>query len=113
MKLPFYVIRSALIIEARLRGQHWRDVYRQHQDIVLGIMTQLQANKRALNKMTLLLPITETVQDIAFDLMQTYALLPTDAYHIAVALDAGVNAFVSLDEDIIRVDDIIVYTCLP
>lgn len=45
--------------------------------------------------------------------MKDYALLPTDAYHIAIALDTDVNAFVSLNEDPLRVDDIIVYTCLP
>jgi len=45
--------------------------------------------------------------------MRDFHLLPTDAYHIAVALDAGVNTFASLDEHFLRVDDIIVYTCLP
>ncbi|MCS7193257.1 MAG: PIN domain-containing protein [Armatimonadetes bacterium] len=44
--------------------------------------------------------------------MRRYNLLPTDAYHVAVALDAGVNSFVSLDEDLLNVDSIIVYTCL-
>jgi len=31
---------------------------------------------------------------------------------IAVALDAGVNAFVSLDEDFRTVDEVVVYTCV-
>jgi hypothetical protein len=35
------------------------------------------------------------------------------AYHAAIALDAGVNACVSLDEDLRRVDGLIVYTCWP
>ncbi len=53
------------------------------------------------------------VQARAFDLMRQHALLPTDACHIAVALEAGINAFATLDEDFLRVDGIIVYTCLP
>jgi predicted nucleic acid-binding protein len=44
--------------------------------------------------------------------MRHYNLLPTDAYHVAVAVDAGVNAFASLDEDLLAVDGIAVYTCL-
>jgi predicted nucleic acid-binding protein len=40
-------------------------------------------------------------------------LLPTDAYHIAVGLESGVKAFATLDPDFLRVDEIIVYTCLP
>ena len=43
---------------------------------------------------------------------RNYALLPTDAYHIAIALDAGVNAFATVDADFLNVDGIIVYTCL-
>jgi predicted nucleic acid-binding protein len=39
--------------------------------------------------------------------------LPTDAYHIAIALEAGVNAFVTLDMDFLRVDGLVVYTCVP
>jgi predicted nucleic acid-binding protein len=46
------------------------------------------------------------------NLMLKVRLLPTDAYHIAVALDAGVNAFVSLDEDFRTVDEVVVYTCV-
>ncbi len=112
-ELAFIVIRNALVAEARRTGQRWQDVYRQRPDIVAATMPQVQANRAQLNRMTLLLPIAETVQEIAFDLMQAYALLPMDAYHIAVALDADVNAFVSLDEDLLRINDIVVYTCLP
>jgi predicted nucleic acid-binding protein len=42
--------------------------------------------------------------------MHQYSLLPTDAYHVATALDHGINAFASLDDDFLRVDGIIVYT---
>ncbi len=57
--------------------------------------------------------VTEQVRERAFALMETYGLLPTDAYHIAIGLESGVTAFASLDIDFLRVDGIIVYTCLP
>lgn len=76
-------------------------------------MPQVETNRVELNRLTIPLSITPAVQARAFDLMRQHALLPTDAYHIAVALEADVNAFVTLDEDFLRVDGIIVYTCLP
>jgi predicted nucleic acid-binding protein len=112
-ELAFVFIRDALLAEARRTGQHWRDVYRHRSDIVIATMPQAQVNRAELNRLTLLLPVPDTVQNRAFQLMEAYALLPTDAYHVAIALDAGVSAFVSLDEDLLRVDGIIVYTCLP
>jgi predicted nucleic acid-binding protein len=45
--------------------------------------------------------------------MQSYSILPTDAFHIATALSHGVTTFATLDEDFLRVDGITVYTCLP
>jgi predicted nucleic acid-binding protein len=58
-----------------------------------------------LNNLTLPLDLTATVEDRAYDLMRDYALLPTDAYHVAIALDAGVTAFATPDADFLR--------CLP
>jgi predicted nucleic acid-binding protein len=69
--------------------------------------------KAELELMTLHLPVTETVKDRAFELMMRYALFPTNAYHVAVALEHDVNAFATLDEDLLKVDGIFVYTCLP
>jgi predicted nucleic acid-binding protein len=112
-ELAFHTIKAALVAEARRTGQYWRDVHRQRPDLVLATLPLVQANRADLNRMTLLLPVPDTVQDRAFQLMEAYALLPTDAYHVAIALDAGVNACVSLDEDLLRVDGLIVYTCLP
>ena len=44
--------------------------------------------------------------------MRRYPLLPTDAYHIATALESDVAAFATLDTDFLQVDGIIVYTCI-
>ncbi len=82
-------------------------------DSSFAIAHKVEANRVELNRLTILLPITPAVQARAFALMRQHALLPTDAYHIAVALEAGVHAFATLDEDFLRVDGIIVYTCLP
>jgi predicted nucleic acid-binding protein len=61
---------------------------------------------------TINLPTREGVKERAFQLMRDFAFLPTDAYHLAIALDAGINVFASFDEDFLRMDGIIVYTCL-
>ena len=47
--------------------------------------------------------------DDALWLMERFNLLPTDAFHIAIAQSFGIKAIVSLDPDFTRVDGIIVY----
>jgi len=47
--------------------------------------------------------------DDALWLMKRFNLLPTDAFHIAIAQTFGIKAIVSLDPDFTRVDGIIVY----
>jgi predicted nucleic acid-binding protein len=112
-ELAFHIIRNALTVESRRRGQHWRDVKRQDPTVVRTAMLEVELKKMEMDRLTLNLPITERVKDHAFQLMRDYALLPTDAYHIAIALDAGINAFATVDADFLNVDGIIVYTCLP
>jgi len=65
-----------------------------------------------LERTTLKLPISDAVMTRAFQLMEDFHLLPTDAFHIATALEANVTDFVTLDRDFLAVDGIIVYTCL-
>ena len=112
-ELAFHILKRAYINEARIRGVHWMQLRRQRPDIVTATMPVILARKADLELMTLHLPVTETVKDRAFELMAHYALFPTDAYHVAIALEHGVNAFATLDKDLLRVDGIIVYTCLP
>jgi len=50
--------------------------------------------------------------DAAFDLIRDFHLRPTDAYHIATAFAYGITDFVTIDRDFLRVDGIVVYTCL-
>jgi len=111
-EVAFYTLRQALIREARRIGQRWEEVMRTSPHIFQAAMDEVERIKIDLDQRTVALSITDSVRELAFSLMRQYNLLPTDAYHIAVALDAGVNTFVSLDEDILAVDDIVVYTCL-
>ena len=82
-------------------------------NFISGIMPDVEVKTNELNDLTLWLPTSEQVKEKAFQLMSDYSLLPTDAFHIAVALENGVNSFATLDEDFLSVDGIIVYTCLP
>jgi len=110
-EVAFYILRQALMREARRTGQRWEDVLRVAPHVFQEAMNRVETVRADLERRTIALPITENVRDLAFTLMRQYNLLPTDAYHIAVALDAGVSAFVSLDEDLLAVDGIAVYTC--
>ncbi|MBM3238083.1 PIN domain-containing protein [Candidatus Poribacteria bacterium] len=112
-ELAFYILKSAYVTEARIRGIRWTHLQRQRPGIVTATMPVVLARKAELESMTLHLPVTETVKDRAFELMLRYALFPTNAYHVAVALEHGVNAFATLDEDLLRMNGIFVYTCLP
>ncbi len=112
-ELAFHLLREALSAEGRRTGQSWRAVYRQRPDIVVAAMPQVDAYRADLNRLTLKLSLPDAVEARAFQLMRDFALLPTDAYHVAIALEAGVTSFATLDEDYLRVDSIVVYTCLP
>jgi predicted nucleic acid-binding protein len=96
-ELAFHVLRDALAAEGQRTGQSWRTVHRQRPDVFLATMPQVDTYRADLNRMTLKLPLTDAVGARAFQLMRDFALLPTDAYHIAVALEAGVTAFTTLE----------------
>ena len=108
-EVAFYILRQALMGEARRTGQRWEDVLRIAPHVFQEAMNRVEIIRADLEQRTLALPVTETARDLAFTLMRQYNLLPTDAYHVAVALDAGVSALVSLDEDLLVVDGIVVY----
>lgn len=110
-EVAFYILRQALMREARRTGQRWEDVLRVAPHVFQEAMNRVEIVRTDLEQRTITLTITETARDLAFSLMRQYNLLPTDAYHVAVALDAGVSAFVSLDEDLLAVNGIAVYTC--
>ena len=108
-EVAFYILRQALMREARRIGQRWEDILRVAPHVFQEAMNRVETVRADLERRTIALPITENVRDLAFTLMRQYNLLPTDAYHVAVALDAGVSTFVSLDEDFLAVDGITVY----
>ncbi len=110
-EVAFHILHQALLQEARKTGQWWKHVMRLNPQVFQAAMDEVELIKAELERNSLLLPVTEIAHDLAFALMRRYNLLPTDAYHVAVALDAGVNAFISLDEDLLNVDSIVVYTC--
>ena len=80
--------------------------------VFTAAMSEVKASKTELERITLRLSISDAVMTRAFQLMENSLLLPTDAFHIATALESNVTAFVTLDRDFLAVDGIIVYTCL-
>jgi len=112
-EVAFHRIKAALLTEGNRIGQHWMSVKRNQPNFISTVMLDVETKRRELEEATLKLLLTDHVTNRAFQLMRSYSILPTDAYHIAIALEAGINVFVSLDEDFLRVDGIIVYTCLP
>ena len=112
-ELAFFLVRKSLEAESRISGQYWRNVMRTQPNFVSTIMPDVLIKTNELNDMTLWIPTNAEVKDKAFELMQNYSILPTDAFHIATALSYGVTAFATLDKDFLKVDGITVYTCLP
>lgn len=112
-EVAFHILKTALTAEGNRTGRHWLDVKRENPELLLATMPTVEARREELDRITLQLPIGEGVKSRAFGLMQRYPLLPTDAYHIATALESGVTTFATLDADFFQVDGIIVYTCLP
>ncbi len=112
-ELAFHIFKTALTEEANRTGQHWMQVKRDNPHLLLATMPTVGTRCDELDSLTFRLPVDESVKPRAFALMQRYPLLPTDAYHIATALESDVTAFVTLDRDFLQVDGIIVYTCVP
>lgn len=112
-ELAFQRIKIPLVAEARRTGRSWLEVKRSQPHLVAFAMSDVDAKMSELNQFALKLSIADAVTASAFQLMRDYNLLPTDAYHIATALESGVNTFATLDRDFFLVDGIICYTCLP
>jgi predicted nucleic acid-binding protein len=112
-ELAFWILKGQLVTEARRTGKRWQEVRRQRPDFVRLVFSQVATKRGELEAQTLRLPLPDSVTDRAFQLMHDHALLPTDAYHIATALENEVPACVTLDEDFLTVEGLIVYTCLP
>ncbi len=110
-ELGFLTIREALAVEGRKVGKHWADVFAGQPDLLQLAVPAMDARLAEIDTATIQIPVPLTVRARAFQLIKDFNLLPTDAYLIAVALEAGVNAFVTLDADFLRVDG--VYTCIP
>lgn len=111
-ELAFFIIKNALYSEGQRAQKTWWQIYEAHPELVTAIMPEVNRKKAEVEVATLQLSITDAVKTRAFYIMEEYGLLPTDAYHIATGLESGVDAFATLDQDFLRVDGIIVYTCL-
>jgi predicted nucleic acid-binding protein len=109
-EMSFILIRRQLAGEGKKLGLHWTNAFKAQPELLQLAVPQLDAAMADLDAATIQLPIPLTVRTRVFQLVRDFNLLPTDAYHIAVALEAGVNTFVTLDEDFLRVDGIVVYT---
>jgi predicted nucleic acid-binding protein len=91
-ELSFILIRNILAAEGKRTGQHWQEVKRANPALLIKSMPTILACRDELNRLTLRLTIGDGVNSRAYDLMTRYPLLPTDAYHIATALESGVSA---------------------
>jgi predicted nucleic acid-binding protein len=78
--------------------------YKLGQFDVVQIFTDLLANSPSI----LFYPIDETVADKAAELRARYNLTLSDAFQVAVAIQAGCDAFLTNDIDLKRVTDILI-----
>ncbi|MBC8461888.1 MAG: hypothetical protein H8D67_28290, partial [Deltaproteobacteria bacterium] len=93
-ELAFVLMKRSLVAEARRVGKRWMDVHNDHPEFLATVYPEIQAVKTDLEAATLKLTVSDAVTDKAFQLMRDFHLL-LFFYHIAVALDAGVNTFAS------------------
>ena len=112
-ELAFFLVKRSLEAEGKRSGQYWRNVMRTQPNFINAVMPDVLVKTNELDDMTLWIPSNEDVKNKAFQLMQNYSILPTDAFHIATALSQGVTSFATLDEYFLKVDGVTVYNCLP
>jgi len=98
-EVAFIMIKRALVMEGRRLGLSWLEVKGRYPNFIKGVLPEVHSTRSELDDLTLKLGIGDAVTSSAFELMARLGLLPTDAYHIAVALDAEVTSFVTLDQD--------------
>lgn len=76
--------------------------YKQKKSDIAQVFTELLANSESV----LFYPIDEMIADKAADLRARYNLTLTDAFQLAIAIQAGCDAFLTNDADLKRVKEI-------
>ena len=76
--------------------------YKQKKTDIVKIFTELLAN----SENVLFYPIDEVIADKAADLRARYNLTLTDAFQLAIAIQAECDAFLTNDSDLKRVKEI-------
>ncbi len=138
-EVAFYLIRTHLEELGRQRGIYWRELYRIDPSVIDSVLPKIHHAFAELYDLTIWLPslgvrfydllsqfdlpagqaiqsaaavawnANATLSSEALELMERYNLLPTDAYHIAVAQTHGIRTFATLDSDFLTVDGIVVF----
>jgi len=81
--------------------------------IISRFLNEINNIRQTIEAVCEILPTEISAKNLAFDIINRYYLLPTDAYHVAVAQSYGITSIATIDRDFLRVDGIEVFTCLP
>lgn len=94
-EVAFVRLRDLLAVESIAHGIGWQTLRRADHTVYQSLMPRANALWNDLQVSTVDLSISPAIRVRAFQLMNDFNLLPTDAYHIAAGLEAGVTAFAS------------------
>jgi hypothetical protein len=89
----FHQLQSAFVAEGQRLSKSWIWVKRNIPQVFTAAMVEVKASKTELERTTLKLPISDTVMTRAFQLMEDFLLLPTDAFHLFLTADTPTDFF--------------------
>jgi len=109
----FVLLRVQAVQEHGERG--WLSFLRENPEKVRAYTFRLEEVTQQILRIPNLLWIELTTNQSlqALTLMKRYGLLPRDALHATLVIDAGIGTLITTDADFARVEGITLYTCNP
>ena len=115
LELRHIILRAIYRQEAASRGVDWRQLLRMDKSFVPIAIAEVRRVETLLASDPLIVildaNITADIYETALQVMETYGVDATDAYHVALARQEEINSFVTLDQDFGQIGNLNLFTC--
>ena len=107
------------ILQLKVAEDHSSDgfweVYRRNPQVIRRYLGELRAlvDRLWIDPRIRIVGVEGEMIYIAFEHMESFALLPRDALHVSTMVRHGIEAIVTTDQDFVSVDGLDLYTCNP
>ncbi len=92
----FNFIKASILLRHNLKADHVINFLKKHPDVIKEVELEYP---RSLFSIFKILPITESMIEVSYDLIPEHSLLPNDAIHLATMRTYGIKNLASNDRD--------------